>query len=106
MESILTEVVKAVIVAAIGYLCWLVKKKWSPSAVNTLVAIVPLAVQAIEQIAKRSKFKGEKKLEEALDLVEDTFEAEMNRQLSFKERPIAQMLIEAAVKELFPKVKK
>ena len=43
---------------------------------------------------------------EALDIVESTFETEMKRPLAFKEREIAEHLIEAAVKELFPKAKK
>lgn len=106
MEDILMNVLYAALTAGVVYVCNLIRKKWSPSAVGTLQAIVPIAVKAVEQIAKGSKEKGYKKLEKALNIVEETFEAEMSRPLKDKETGIAEYLIEAAVKELFPKGKK
>lgn len=106
MEMILENLLEAVISVAVVYVVYLIRKKWSPSAIGTLKAIVPLAVSAVEQIAKRSKLKGAGKLDEALGMVEDAFETEMKRPIDIKESEVAKYMIEAAVKELFPKVKK
>lgn len=106
MEELLIKLLYAALTAGVVYIVNLIRKKWSPSAVSTLAMIVPLAVQAVEQVAKRKKIKGDNKLLAALDIVEETFKAEMGREAKPSEKSIAEHLIEAAVKELFPKAKK